>query len=281
MAGALAVASLAALAPAADAALPPEGGSSLPAVSMESVLLAAQLDPARPGTGTTGGAKGSVLKVERALRAKGLLAKNLVDGSFGSSTIQAYTAWQQRLGYSGLAANGLPGKASLTALGKGRFRVVSVVNAGPKVTYGTKTRSATVNARTRAMLRAAARNLGKGCVLGLSQGSYNAGGVAASAGTHDGGGAVDVSVQEICGKNPDRVVRALRTVGFAAWHRFPSQGFDSEHIHAIAVSDPDLSGGARDQVADYYNGKNGLASHAADDGPKVPKRTWEAYKRSR
>jgi peptidoglycan hydrolase-like protein with peptidoglycan-binding domain len=280
--GVLAVAALATVPATAHATHPAGegGGSSLPSVSMEAVLLAAQLDPARPGTGKTAGAARSVIRVERAMKAKGLLDASLVDGSYGSSTIQAFSAWQGRLGFSGIGANGLPGETSLTRLGARRFRVTNVVRVGPRVSYGTAARSATVSRRTRAMLRAAARNLGQGCVLGISQGSYNAGGVDASAGTHDGGGAVDVSVHELCGKTPTRVVRALRNVGFAAWHRLPSQGPWEEHIHGIAISDPDLSAGARDQVADYFNGLNGLASHAADDGPKVPKTTWEAYRRA-
>lgn len=38
---------------------------------------------------------------------------------------------------------------------------------------------------------------------------------------------------------------------------------------------------AAKQVGDYYEGKNGLASHAADDGPKVTKVTYEEYLRNR
>jgi hypothetical protein len=255
---------------------PEGGGQSLPRVSMEAVLKAAQLDPARPGTGTTAGAKRSVLLVERALAKKGLLANTRVDGSFGSSTIAAYSAWQRKLGYSGIDANGLPGKTSLTRLGKKRFTITQVVNVGKRVSYSGEI----VNTRTRAMLRAAQRKVAKGCVLDLTQGSYSSG-VDASAGTHDGGGAADISVASLCGASHARVVRALRSVGFAAWYRTPSQGPWPYHIHAIAISDPDLSSGAQAQVADYYNGRNGLANHAADDGPKVKKVTWEEFKRAR
>lgn len=272
--GALALAVLATAVPGSQAA--PAAGS-LPAVSMESVLLAAQLDGARPGNGTTAGAAGSVKKVEQALKAKGLLKASLVDGSYGTSTTAAYSAWQKKLGYSGLGANGLPGKTSLQKLGAGRFRVVSPVSPGAKVTYGGKT----VNARTKAMLTAAAANIGKGCSFTLTQGSYNAGGVGASAGTHDGGGSADLDVGALCGKGQARVVKELRKVGFAAWHRTAIPDVWGEHIHAIAISDPDLSSGARDQVADYFNGRDGLAGNGADPGPKVKKTTFEAYKRSR
>jgi hypothetical protein len=127
----------------------------------------------------------------------------------------------------------------------------------------------TLNQRTLDMLKCAEARLGYD--LYVVQGSYNAGGVSASAGTHDGGGAVDVAP----GSNPTEQVRALREVGFAAWHRVPSQGPWNEHIHAIAIGDAELSSGARTQVSEYYAGQNGLASHAPDDGPKVsPIPTW-------
>lgn len=272
-----AIAATAVVAAPANAIIPADGGSSsLPTVNMEAVLKAAQRDPARPGRGVTKGSKTSVLRVERALAKKGLLAKGLVDGSYGSSTIAAYSAWQRKLGYSGIGANGLPGKTSLARLANRRFRVTRVVSPGAKVSYS----GVTINTRTRAMLRAAGRTLAKGCTLDLTQGSYSSG-VSQSAGTHDGGGAADINVGALCGKRHAAVVRALRTVGFAAWYRTPAQGDWPTHIHAIAISDPDLSSGAQSQVADYYNGRNGLANHAADDGPKVTKRTWEQYKRTR
>jgi hypothetical protein len=281
MAG-LVMAGVVAVAPAQAAYPPPPGGpipvpqDQLPRVNMEKVLLAAQWDPAKSGTGITKGAKKSVLRVERALHKKGLLAKSLVDGHFGSTTVSAYAAWQRRLGYSGLAANGLPGETSLKRLGRKRFKVGHIVSVGARTTYDGNT----VNARTKRMLTAAAHILRPGCQFDVTQGSYNPGGVDASATTHDGGGAADISVNHTCGRRVRFMVRALRRVGFAAWHRLPSQGPWPAHIHAIAVSDPDLSAGAQDQVGDYYEGRNGLSGGAADDGPKVPKRTWEQYKRA-
>jgi hypothetical protein len=57
--------------------------------------------------------------VEAALKAEGLLAASYAgDGSFGSKTVLAYAAWQRRLGYTGTAADGIPGKDSLTKLGQ-------------------------------------------------------------------------------------------------------------------------------------------------------------------
>jgi hypothetical protein len=65
-----------------------------------------------------------VLIVEQALNREGLLNSSLVDGSWGTSTLTAYAAWQRRCGYSGAAADGRPGFDSLTRLGnKYGFRV--------------------------------------------------------------------------------------------------------------------------------------------------------------
>lgn len=117
----------------------------------------------------------------------------------------------------------------------------------------------TLNKRTLDMLeRAEARYGGSFYVV---QGSYNAGGVSASAGTHDGGGAVDLSVS---GLNIADAVKALREVGFAAWYRAPLAGVWNAHIHAIAIGDADLASGARSQVAAYYAGRDGLAGNRAD-----------------
>jgi hypothetical protein len=120
----------------------------------------------------------------------------------------------------------------------------------------------TLNKRTADMLHRAEQRLG--FPLYIMQGSYNTG-VSASAGTHNGGGAVDVSAAH----RPADVVKALREVGFAAWHRMPWQGPWPEHIHAIAIGDPELSSGAAQQVREYYAGQNGLASHRTDDGPRI------------
>jgi hypothetical protein len=127
------------------------------------------------------------------------------------------------------------------------------------------------------MLLAAEKILGY--QFNVIQGSYNAGGVAASAGTHDGGGALDV-----WGKGGSRVateVAALRRVGFAAWGRTPSQGPWGYHIHAIAIGDADLSSGARAQVTEYLNGYNGLAGNGRDTFTRTYAKkgyTWEDYK---
>ncbi|SCL21480.1 hypothetical protein GA0074692_1186 [Micromonospora pallida] len=248
--------------------------AALPPVDMEAVIKAAQIDPRRPDTALTPGAKDSVLLVERALQARGLLASTYIDGHFGTSTIAAYAAYQRSLGYSGLDATGLPGPTSLRLLGENRYTVVKAISPGSVVSL----RGVQVNTRTRAMLFEAERLLG--WQLSITQGSYNTS-VGASAGTHDGGGALDLSVSGLSSTTRTTVLRQLRTVGFAAWLRTPDQGDWGYHIHAIALSDTDQSTGARNQAGDYYLGLNGLANRGADDGPAVsPKRTWEEYQRT-
>ena len=248
--------------------------AALPAVDMEATVLAAQIDPRRADSTQTPGAHDSVLAVEKALQAKGLLDAKWVDGYFGTTTISAYAAYQRSLGYTGLAANGLPGTTSLTKLGDGRFTVTKAIGPGTKVQWDGKT----INTRTKAMLTEAERLLGR--TLTLDQGSYNPGGDPTSAGTHDGGGVVDVNVDGMSATTKTAVAKALRQVGFAAWVRNPNQGDWPWHIHAAAISDTDLSSQAQNQVGDYYLGFNGLANHGADDGPRIAIQTWEAYQRT-
>lgn len=95
--------------------------------------------------------------------------------------------------------------------------------------------------------------------LTVLQGSYNKGGVGASAGTHDGGGAVDLTPAEWQGK-----VHALRAVGFAAWHRPAIPGLWGEHVHAVLIGNDKLSPAARDQVQAYRDHRDGLADNAPD-----------------
>lgn len=244
-------------------------------VDMELVLLACQVDPPKSGSDTTPGCAAHVLLVEQALQAKGLLASSLVDGHYGSSTVDAYAAWQRSLGYTGIDANGVPGPTSLTKLGSGRFDVIHPTSTGTRSdSYGGKT----VNARTADMLAAADAMLSWS--ITLTQGSYTSSNPD-SAGTHDGGGVVDISVSSLSTTQRWQTVKALRTVGFAAWLRTPDEGF-AYHIHANGINDPDMSQPARNQINDYYFGRNGLATHAADTTPtayRMPLTWWEKYKR--
>lgn len=244
-------------------------------VDQEKLVIAAQLDQYRPGNGTTPDGADDVKRVQQALRGKGY--KVTVDGNFGGETFAAYAQWQRRLGYSGLDANGLPGQTSLERLGLTTTN--KVTSPGPRRTYS----GVTLNARTIDMFKAAGKRLGSDCSLDATKGSYM-GPDGNSAGTHAGGGAVDLSVRVRCGHSISQVVSALRAVGFAAWYRnWPG----NQHIHAIAISDLDMSTesafpgvfDAREQVAAFAQGKDGLNGARVAPMTIDTLRTWERYKR--
>jgi hypothetical protein len=114
------------------------------------------------------------------------------------------------------------------------------------------------------------RMIEKGCLksqFDFYQYCYNSS-VSASAGTHDQGGASDQAQDDW------DCLTIMRECGGAAWARTPAQGFDP-HCHMILCGCPHVSGGAADQVVDYQQGRNGLASGAPDDGPNVPYITWQ------
>lgn len=86
-----------------------------PVVDLSKLIGAARSNPAAKGTPVT---YGGVRTVEAALVDAGLLAKLRSDGHWGTATIDAYARWQRRCGYSGSAADGIPGMTSLKRLGK-------------------------------------------------------------------------------------------------------------------------------------------------------------------
>lgn len=126
-----------------------------------------------------------------------------------------------------------------------------------RTTYGGRT----VDWLTRVALEFAAELLGYD--LTIAQGSYNAGGVAASGGTHDGGGVVDLDPYQW-----RRKVRVLRMVGFAAWYRPAIPHLWGAHIHAVLIGNRRLSAAARAQVTEYLAGYDGLAGNGLDTGPR-------------
>ncbi len=139
----------------------------------------------------------------------------------------------------------------------------------------------TVDRRTSNMLREAQRianeqdpTIGK---LHLSQGCF-CHGVAASAGTHSGAGAFDLSVRGYSEHQKEVIALSLRKVGFASWRRMPSQGPWPEHIHGIAMGSKDLPSVAQSQVRSYLSGHNGLVGNARDTQDRPSKiLTWEQY----
>lgn len=85
-----------------------------PVVDLSLLVAAARSNPRAAGTPVT---YAGVRLLEAALVAEGLLAKRHADGHYGTTTVAAYAAWQRHLGYSGKAADGIPGKTSLAKLG--------------------------------------------------------------------------------------------------------------------------------------------------------------------
>ena len=85
-----------------------------PVVDLSKLVEAARKNPAAKGTPVT---YAGVKTVEAALVDAGLLSKRYSDGHYGTTTIQAYAAWQRKLGYTGKDADGIPGKTSLERLG--------------------------------------------------------------------------------------------------------------------------------------------------------------------
>ncbi|MFH8867187.1 N-acetylmuramoyl-L-alanine amidase [Streptomyces griseus] len=89
-----------------------------PVVDLSKLIAAARSNPKAKGTPVT---YAGVRIVETALVDAGLLAKPLLDGHFGTATVTAYSRWQKSKAggsYTGKAADGIPGKDSLTRLGK-------------------------------------------------------------------------------------------------------------------------------------------------------------------
>lgn len=116
------------------------------------------------------------------------------------------------------------------------------------------------NRKTVRMIRWAERRAG--FKFTIAQGSFNAGGVAASAGTHDGS-ALDVGAAGLSRERRTAIVHALKDAGFAAWYRSPADGF-APHIHAIPLDDKQVSSAARDQLVQYDLRRNALANNAPD-----------------
>jgi hypothetical protein len=106
----------------------------------------------------------------------------------------------------------------------------------------------------------------------ITQGSYTAGAVVASFGTHDGGGAVDISVRNpadfsVMTDEIEPMIYALRVAGFAAWLRDTGDLYaDSPiHIHAIAVGDAELHAAALEQIEGEFGYLHGY--NAQHGGP--------------
>lgn len=122
-----------------------------------------------------------------------------------------------------------------------------------RVTYHGKL----MDEKTKAFVQAMEERLGY--ELTIVQGCYNPGGVAASGGTHDGGGVVDLAAYDWRTK-----VKVAADLGAFVWHRPYLPGVWGEHVHLGIRDHGRLSSTAQRQQQDWdaKPPRNGLASHA-------------------
>jgi hypothetical protein len=111
--------------------------------------------------------------------------------------------------------------------------------------------------KTKAFVQAMEEKLGY--ELTIVQGSYNPGGVSQSAGTHDGGGVLDLAAYDWRTK-----VRVAADLGAFVWRRPYIAGLWGEHVHLGIRDHGRLSSSAQRQQQDWdaRPPRNGLASHA-------------------
>ena len=122
-----------------------------------------------------------------------------------------------------------------------------------------------------------------------TQGGWNAGGVAASAGTHDQD-AVDYSVTGKSEAEVARLITACRKRGLVASFRTTktpkwgvrAQGFSSYHVHVVGNLWGYQSSGAAYQAREYRAGRDGLRGKGPDKGGPGHTRaytsvTWPSY----
>ena len=109
----------------------------------------------------------------------------------------------------------------------------------------------------------------------VGQGSFASGSL--SAGTHTGGGVIDIMFSGVSNADRDATVKWLRRAGFAAWARVgPLWGANgsNDHCHAVLLGHDTASPQAKAQMASYKAHRNGLANNAWDSTPRprIPRR---------
>jgi hypothetical protein len=236
--------------------------AALPAVNMERVVLAATLDPARADNTHTAGAA-----VQDALADLGYLARGSVNGYWGLSTTTAWGKWERHLGENDVwTNNGLPGLDELQQLAPSRFTLTQSYTVGARTKFTTGPRAAdgpvVLNQRTINMLNAAEGihsqpnvHLWQGSYCGLVAGDC----ASASAGTHRGGGTIDVDISSL-NESAAAFASDLASVGFAAWYRSTAS---PQHVHAVAINDYQMPwaeygvGGAPSTVTTSSDGTGG------------------------
>jgi len=217
-----------------------------------------------------------VADLNQDLFALGFLSGKVSSG-FGAATKDAVRRFEKA---NGLKPDGVADLKTEGLLDRQVERLTGMrhpnVKAPPSDYRRVSYRGGRMNVRTQVMLRRAELYWKGGAKFSVTQGSYSTG-VAASAGTHDGGGALDLSVRGKSSAQVRQMVKALRQAGFAAWSRGPADGF-SPHIHAIAIGDRQAAPLAKQQVQSYFAGRNGLSGNGIDPNRRVgrPFPTWAA-----
>ncbi len=227
------------------------------------------------------GAKGAQVKQLQTALAKVGFSAGPVDGSFGKMTKNALMNFQARWNQ---VVDGFYGPQTQKVLAEalaGKAPPKQVGGAEPAHDYRrVNFRGVTINVRTQQMILKAeeyARKMGGPTPFAMTQGSYHTG-VAASAGTHDHGGVVDIRTRGLTKSQIAVRVKALRMAGFAAWSRGNGADSMTPHIHACAVGDRELASLAKSQVRDYFAGRNGLSGGGIDPDRAVgrPAPAWTA-----
>lgn len=139
----------------------------------------------------------------------------------------------------------------------------------------TKRQGWTLDVRTAAYFDAVNSAMPGGVVI--IQGSYSTG-VSASAGTHAGPGALDLKPADPNRRNTDGyklLEKICRERGGAAWFRAWTNNY---HVHIIVIGTQGLPKIARDQIASYLAGRNGLVSNLKITG--VINTTFEKWKQA-
>lgn len=112
--------------PVPNVPTPPSPPVNVPTIKLVDIIDAAQRDPLAANGVSTHPAE--VKLVQEALVVKGFLHagdNSWISGCFGTGTVHGYAAYQMSLGYTGAAADGVPGPLTLSKLGhdSGKFLV--------------------------------------------------------------------------------------------------------------------------------------------------------------
>lgn len=216
-----------------------------------------------------------VADVQHDLKGLGFF-KGSVSGRFDTATRAAVKRFERANKLS--HADGVADLRTETLLDQRMAKLTSkkhpAVQPPPSDYHRVVFRGGLMNVRTKVMLQRAELYWKGAGTFTVTQGSYHKG-VAASAGTHDGGGALDLSVRGKSQAQINQMVKSLRQAGFAAWQRTPADGF-APHIHAVAIGDREAAPLAKSQMQSYFAGRNGLRNNGPDRNANLgrPYPTW-------